>query len=350
MARIAGFSLLFFCLLFVLKACKPERTVTKALYYGKTVVDLDQAEQAIMTQLQVKKLSVKFFDVTWDARMERPIPAAQVKFAKQSTKFLADAGIEIVPTVFIANEILDQIVPEAVPELGERIDFLLRDLLDTYRITNINEVQIDCDWTEKTRDKYFDLLRYLKTLPFYLRRELSAAIRLNQCKSQSEFGVPPVNKGQLLCYNVGNSKGGSAANPILDVEELKDYSDNLGAYPLPLDIGLPLTGGRQLFRNNNYNGLIQHLTDSLLMQRSISNIHNNEYEILVDTSLYGYELKKGDRLKSVTIETGELLKAIKLVSPQWRAPNFSIFLYQLDSVTLVKYKVEELESFYRSFQ
>ncbi len=341
---------IFFCLLVGIAGCKPERNTTRAFYYWKSTVDLGKSEQAALSDLQIKKLYIKFFDVSWDASLERPSPAARVKFTDSSRRFLKDAGIEIIPTVFITNETLDKIVPETVSKLGERIDFLLRDLLDTYRITDIKEVQFDCDWTERTRDKYFDLLRYLKTLPFYLKREMSATIRLYQSKYQTKTGIPPVNRGLLMCYNMGNLKSAGSKNSILDPEELEKYTDNLSSYPLALDIGLPLFGWKVLFRDNVYAGLIQNLPDSMLNASTAVTLPNHQYEVLKDTVLYGYVLKKGDKLRTESSEIKDILKSVSIVSSQLRAPDFSISLFHLDSATLLKFKKDELENIYNSFR
>jgi hypothetical protein len=340
---------IFFCCLFFIAGCAPDRTVSRAFYYWKSTVDLAKPEMDALNSLQVKKLYVKFFDVTWDAALERPSPAARVRFTDSSKLFLKNAAIEIIPTVFITNETLDRILPETVDKLGQRVDFLLRDLLDTYRITDIKEIQIDCDWTERTRDKYFDLLRYLKTLPFYLKRELSATIRLYQSKYQTKTGIPPVNKGLLMCYNMGNLKSSKTTNSILDPSELERYTDNLSSYPLPLDIGLPLFGWKVLFRDNVYAGLIQNLPDSVLNQPVVSTLNGGQFEIIKDTLLYGYDLKKGDKLRVETSEVKDILQSVSIVSPQLRAPNITISFYHLDSATLSKFKQDELENIYRGF-
>ena len=342
-------NLIFFCLLAILNACQAPRTTEKAFYYWKSLVDLSESEQKTLKNLQVKKLYVKFFDVTWDAALQRPSPAARVKFKDSTSAYLKAEGIEIIPKIFITNETIQQILPETVQKLGERIDFLLRDLLDTYRITGIKEVQIDCDWTEATRDKYFDLLTYLKTLPLYLNRQLSATIRLYQCKYQSKTGIPPVNKGLLMCYNMGNLKSPSTANSILDPEELKKYTDNLNSYPLALDIGLPLFGWKVLFRENVYAGLIQNLPDSILQQPELARLSGNQFEILKDSTVNGYELKKGDQLRIESSKVDDIMKTISIISPLLRAPNFTISLFHLDSSTLSKFKQNEIESIYSGF-
>ena len=44
-----------------------------------------------------------------------------------------------------------------------------------------------------------------------------------------------------MCYNMGNWCKYGSQNSILDIVELKKYANNnISAYPMPIDIGLPL--------------------------------------------------------------------------------------------------------------
>ncbi len=329
-------------------SCKQHRQTTRAFYLWKTTFEGDSIEKKVLTELQVKKLYIKLFDVTWNNEQERPEPAAKILFERTALSWLNQSAIEIIPTVFITNETLEKIKPETIGELGERINSLLRNFLGEYNIRNVTEIQIDCDWTASTKEKYFELLRFLKSLPNFISRQLSVTIRLYQCKYYNKTGVPPANRGLLMCYNMGNLKDPGTNNSILETAELKKYTDNLNAYPLPLDIALPLFEWIVLFRKNTFKGIITKLPDSFLQNTQLFKSRENNYELLTDTVLNGYEVKKGDVLRKEASRYDELLKATAVLSPQLLTPNFTISLYHLDSSTISKFKKDELEAIYNS--
>ena len=351
MFRISVKSAIFFvALLCITSSCRQQRKTERAFYYWKSQFNPNTTEKEMVRELQVKKIYIKLFDVTWNKEQERPEPAAKILFEKKALAWLKESGIEIIPTIFITNETLESIQAETVDKLGERINALLRNFLGEYTIDNVKEIQIDCDWTAATKDKYFGLLNYLKALPLFISRQLSATIRLYQCKYYNKTGVPPVNRGLLMCYNMGNLKNPATSNSILDAAELNKYIDNLNGYPLALDIALPLFEWNVLFRNNSYSGIVTNLPDSFLNNPQLFKSNGNKYKLITDTILNRYEFKKGDILRTEISSYDEIVKITAALSPRLATPNFTISLYHLDSFTLSKFKKNELEAIYNSLQ
>lgn len=348
MTRTALKITIFFAALAVGAGCAPKEIKTHpAFYYWKSTLQANAAEQETLQRHQVKDLYVKFFDVTWNSQMEKPEPAAKIQIDSASKAFLKAGKMNVIPTVFITNETLENIIPEAVNKLGERIYYLLTGLLDENNLLDIKEVQFDCDWTESTRDKYFELLRYMKMLPKLADKTLSVTIRLYQCKYKDKAGVPPANRGLLMCYNMGNLKNPETKNSILDTEELQKYIGNLNDYPLPLDIALPVFEWNVLFRQGQYAGLINQLPDSAL-NGGVCTSNGNYKEMIVDTVLNGYSLQKGDRLRRESSQFTEIMKAAAALKPQLITPEFNLVLYHLDSATIKKYSSDELEKIFNS--
>ena len=342
---------IFFWILAIMNiSCKQERKTTRAFYYWKSDMILDSTQRKLLTDLQVKKLYIKLFDVTWNQEQEKPVPSAKISFDPNSLGWLKQSGTEIIPSISISNETLEKIRLETTNELGERINSLLQNFLGEYGIGNVKEIQVDCDWTTTSKEKYFELLKYLKMLPLFIDRQLSATIRLNQCKNYNSTGIPPVNRGLLICYNMGNLKNPETVNSILEAAELKNYINNVNAYPLPLDIALPLFEWNVLFRKNEFKGVVSNLPDSFLHNSLLFRNNKNNYELIADTILNRYELKKGDILRKETSEYGEILKSTAALSPMLMSPDFTICLYHLDSLSISKFKKTELEAIYNSLQ
>jgi len=332
---------LFICSIFSCKEKKGDRKIERSFYYWKSVLDLTELEKQKLDSLKVKTIYLKFFDVDWDEVAKTPAPVAKLQAARDELQ----EGITIIPVVFITNECIQKIDTSQVKQLAENIYSLILEIKQAIGIDSIPEIQIDCDWTAATKDKYFLLLNNTKhKTP---NTKLSCTIRLHQIKYATKTGIPPVDRGLLMCYNMGNLKDPATKNSILETAELKKYIGNLSSYPLPLDIALPLFTWKVLYRNNMYTGLIQNLPEAAF-SNSFSEKMDNRYRILKDTLLQGYDLRKGDMIRDEQSDIKEVLAAAKAISKQLKNTQLRVSLYHLDSVILSKYTTHELESIYNS--
>ena len=335
----------------ILAGCQdhhPARTIDRGFYYWKSIADLRPSELSAIQTFNTRKLYIKFFDVVWSAPAKTPIPVAKVRFTDSTRAFISQQKLSIIPTVFITNETLTYSDTSEIARLADNITALLEGTIGEYQLTNIPEIQIDCDWTASTRDKYFALLKRIQTHELLKNKIFSATIRLYQCKYSLKTGIPPVQRGLLMCYNMGNLKNPKAGNSILDPKELEKYLVGLDNYPLPLDIGLPLFSWKVLYRNGTYSGLLQELPDTALQKPLLTNRYGNTYEMLTDTILHHYELKKGDLIRQEDSNFGDIMQAAGLLNPRLTNSQFSVVLYHLDSITLHKYSNHELEKIFSS--
>jgi len=342
-ARIGMITFLLAFLLFSCNEKKEERKIERSFYYWKSVFKLTDFERQRLDSLDIKTIYIKFFDVDWDGRNSVPVPKAKL----QATREKLQGTVNIIPTVFITNECIQKIDSSQLQPLAENINKLINDISASNNFSPATEIQIDCDWTVATKEKYFTLLKNLKQQT--TNRKISATIRLHQIKFITKTGVPPVDRGLLMCYNMGNLKNPATKNSIIETDELKKYIGNLSTYPLPLDLGLPLFSWMVLYRNGIYTGLIENLpgnifTDAVALQKG------NRFEILKDTLLAGYDLKKGDVLRDEQSEYAEILSAAGEVSKQLKNTTLRVSLYHMDSVILKKYTLHELETIYNSMR
>lgn len=335
----AFFKLLLLCFLFSCMEKREPRQIETSFYYWKSTLNLTNFEKQKLDSLKVKTIYLKFFDVDWDESGKNPLPVAKL----QATSAGQLKGFSVIPTVFITNECIQKIDSSQVKQLAENIYSLILEIKHANGFDSIPEIQIDCDWTAATKDKYFMLLNNLK--PPTTNYKLSATIRLHQIKFLSKTGIPPVDRGLLMCYNMGNLKDPATKNSILETEELKKYIGKLSAYPLPLDVAFPLFDWRVLYRNNVYTGLIQGLPDAAFSYSFCSKT-GNRYQVLKDTLLQGYDLKKGDMIRDEQSDIKEVLAAGGEIARHIKNTPLRVSLYHLDSVILSKYSTHELESIY----
>jgi hypothetical protein len=318
--------------------------INNSFYYWKSVYNPGDYEKNILNKLHVNTLYIKFFDVTWDDEIKKAIAAPQIQFTDSSYRHFT-----IIPVIFITNETLKNTDSAGIQELTKKICKLLRNILDQNLFNTPDEVQFDCDWTITTKEKYFQLLKQSRTelnrTGFSLAK-ISATIRLYQCKYLFKTGVPPVDKGMLMCYNMGNLKNPGTKNSILEVGELKKYISSLNAYSLHLDVAFPLFNWKVLFRGNIYSSLIKGLPDSLLQHTTSIIVDKNRYTFLKDTIIENYSFKKSDMLREEQSNYDEIIKAGKLVGTQLKAQKLNVILYHLDSLTLSKYSANEMENMF----
>lgn len=338
--------LLFIIPVVILFSCKSHtkekpRLVERSFYYWKSVFQLNREEKELLTGLKIQHLYIKYFDVDWDAVRSQAIPIAQIT-APASTFFITKQ-LEIVPTIFITNETIFKINIEQIEPLANKIVELVNQINSNFGITSLKEWQIDCDWTSTTKDKYFTLLKLLQQKKSSVI--FSVTIRLHQIKYLNKTGVPPVKKGMLMCYNMGNLSNINTGNSILDVGELRKYIGGLKSYPLNLDVALPLFEWKILFRKNTFKGILENLPDSLLTKNLFTK-KGNRYTAIADIILQGYEIKKNDVLREEISSYEDVIKAAALINEKLQGDSINVSIFHLDNLTLRKRKLHELENIY----
>ena len=356
---------LIFAFYFLLSSCSnsekhtthPARTITPAFYFWKSTWQPTAYEKQKLDSLKVNNVYLKYFDVDWNAATHQPMPVAMIRFKEKP-------AYTITPVVFITNECLQQMDTSQINNLADKIITSIASINTNNSIDNIEEIQIDCDWSANTKNKYFALLNNIKesfdlltpvkdrikstrAVPSLI--QLSCTIRLHQVKFKDQAGIPPVDKGLLMCYNMGNLKSPDAENSIIDLSEFKKYTRALSNYPLDLDVALPIFDWKVWFRDGRYHGITEEFPDSLLMSPVFTK-KNNRYQINQDTILAGYDFKKGDLLRYETSQLQAINDIASDVSDHLKNTRCKVALYHLDAVLLKKYSAHELENIYNSLR
>ncbi len=344
------------CLLILLSSCRqqPQRTIERGFYYWKSKLQLGNTELKTLQQLQAKQLYVKFFDVALASDGAGAAPVARLTADSLTTAQLKNNSVEIVPVVFITNETLLEIDSVGIRLLAQNIVTLLSNISKQLQQERYSELQIDCDWTQQTKDHYFFLLKEVKKQMqqsiLFKNSLLSATIRLHQIKYSSKTGIPPVDKGLLMCYNMGNLKNPATDNSIIEVDELKKYLGGLNSYPLQLDVALPLFEWSVLFRKNQFKGIVQTVNPSTL-SNGICSKQNSRYHFLVDTIISNIQFYKGDVLRHEESTAAVLQQTAAYVTKELSPINQQtrILFYHLDPLLLSKHPTHELEALYSRF-
>ena len=320
MVRIA----LFFTLLLV--GCTNNSKHEISFYYWKQDFNLNQSQKAILEFNQVKKLYVKFFDVTWDSRENKAKPISKIDFKIPVGKF------NIIPCIFIENHVFKQ---DQSPEIASKVYELIRKIAKTNKFT-IQEIQIDCDWTDATQKAYFSFLTQLKQIS-QNKQIITSTLRLHQFKYPKKTGVPPVEKAVLMCYNMGKIDNQKTANSIISEAELKKYIFESDPYPLPLDLALPSYHWGLIYRLGKLTLIVNDIDRNSLKSFAFSKLGENKFR--ADSNFY-YDntyFCKNDILRIEESGPSTLLKCAEILGKSNHQFNDIIF-YHISSNSISNYE------------
>lgn len=354
--------LLLFIVCFTLFSCEKERVVNRGMYYWKNNEQLLNVNEAVfIADAQIKTCYVKFFEVAedsvWDAA---PVAKSKLTFNYSAVGLSAEKRIQvdtclekvlIIPTVYIQNNVVLHLNKTALDTLAGNIIYLINKYWSGNHFAQyysyFNSIQIDCDWTPKSRDNYFYLLKEIKKRAS--SKSLSCTLRLYPYAYQDTMGVPPVDRVMLMCYNLLPPLQDEDKNSILDLEELNAYLNLVDEYPLPMDIALPIYSYQFLYQNNQLAGLLN--TSLSELQPYVHEIKPQWYEVNRDVIVGDKFLRGGDKIKIEAIDKKLLDDAIQLITDGVNLQDsITVSLFHLDKNTISAYDQESINRFYNTFK
>ncbi len=316
----------------------------RAFYFWKSNSSLSANELQRCDSLAVKKIYIKFFEVNFNKNRGN-FPEAKTEWWGRYDE--TNKGKEVVPTVYLRNIVFLQSSKEDLDVLVDNVNFLISKIQNEKFAEGIlvNEFQMDCDWTLKSRDNYFYFLKKLKVIS---GKKISCTLRLYPFKYRDKMGIPPVDKVMLMCYNLLNPIENPNKNTILDLQELKEYLKSNEKYPLHLDVVLPVYAWAQVYHNELFSEVIYSNF------KNLKSILKEEkpfwYNVTKDTSINSTYLRVGDKIKYEAMNVKKLSEAIGLLKKYIDFDEMAtVALFHLDENQLNNYSNEELTSIYTDF-
>jgi hypothetical protein len=280
------FSLLIAILM--LTGCQQQSPMPQqnSVYYWRTEWHLDSVERNFLKQYDIQKVYCRYFDVVM--RNDEPMPNATISFAEP-----VDPSLNIVPTVYITEDCMHSEHKGLAKKIVERI----MQMNETNDVKHVKEIQIDCDYTGRSLNTYYQFLEDVRTTASQHDMRLSTTIRLHQLSME----VPPADYGVLMLYNTGNPQKYAERNPILDIRDVMPYISKLDDYALPLAAAYPV----------------------FLWQRTIYGVHVDHW-----------------------VEADEILKVKDVVEEKRPELRRTILTYHLDKENIKRYTPETYETIY----
>ena len=273
-------------LLLMVTSCQQRERLAEenAVYYWRTDFRLDSTERAFLSLYNINKVYCRYFDVVMNEE-QGPIPNATITFSDS-----LPTGVEIIPTIYITEDCMHQ-EPKG---LAEKLVKRIQQMNETNDIKGVQEIQIDCDYTSKSRKVYYQFLKEVKAT---WKQRLSTTIRLHQLSMEE----PPVDNGALMLYNTGDPRKWTERNPILDARDVYPYVKRLDDYPLPLAAAYPVFSWLRVIQGVN----IEH-----------------------------------------TVEADEIIKVKQMVEKERKDLSHAIITYHLDKENINRYKPETYEEIF----
>jgi hypothetical protein len=326
----------YFLLVLLFAGCKSENTpkdLDRAVYFWKTNFELSQKEKAFLEENKIEKIYLRFFDV--DVLHNEAIPKGIVSIKSKVNQ-------EIVPTVFITNRVFERLKFDQIEDLSEKVLGQINKISRNHR-----EIQLDCDWTLSTKNKYFFFLEKLKEkVPKNMR--FSATIRLHQIKFYEKTGIPPVDEGVLMLYNTGDWRKLKEENSIFDPQTSMNYLDNLSDYPLHLNFAFPFFQQVLAYRNGIFYTFIKNCTLSEIEANSAFEKTKTENQFLCkkDVQFKNISFRENDILKFENSEFEKVNKTKNRILQKTKALKTTIILYHLDEKSLSNYNQRQIQEFF----
>ena len=282
---------------------KPMPTTMRSVYYWSTTLNMDSVKTAFMRNYDISRMYIRYFDVVAD-QSGRAVPNATLKFATDVPQ-----GIDIVPTVFVMPECLRQDRSRLASLIVKRVV----QMNETNDVYNVKEIQIDCDWTQSTRQLYAEFMQAMMRECHSRHLKLSSTIRLHQLAQTP----PPSDRGVLMMYNTGDATDIRCHKPILDMHDAAPYLPRLNDYKLKLSTAYPIFTWRILFRGGRFVGFI----------------HNDgEYPILPSDSIALRQPSAAD-----------IIEAVNVIGSRRPDANNEIILFDLNNHNINRLKHKDYE-------
>jgi hypothetical protein len=326
---------------------EPDPVVIPSVFRWRNTSWLEGSEERSLQLTGVQRVYMKLLDIDWNsAHGAHPVSSVHVPYQWRTgygSEGYWTRRVELVPSIYITNNTFLKISDTEVDELA-------RNLLRKLRMECppvIHGVMLDCDWSAKTKAKFFQLARILNDS---LDVPLTATIRLHQYAQPSKTGVPPVDRGMLMPYNVGRITAPGGVNSIFDKATAEPYFKNREPYPLPLDIGLPAFSWGVQFRKGAFLGILQESQVNDAMNAGLLRGETQgTLQVVNENNDAMPELHLGDEIRVESITPAVITQVIEMARTAVNSDTVSVVYYEAGATTFQRMTVDEVRSGWQGF-
>ncbi len=318
--------------LLLLAACtqRPDAVVVPSAFHWKNDRYLSEAERQAVAADSIQRVYHKLLDIDWNP-INGAHPVSVVPVPYQWRNYAGKRGnwtdsVQLVPAIYITNSTFLKIDDAEADRLAAN---LLRKLRMECPAT-IHGVMLDCDWTAKTKDRFF---RVVQRMNDSLAVPVIATIRLHQYAYPAKTGVPPADRGMLMPYNIGQVDKPGPVNSIFDRDAAAPYFRS-GTYPLPLDIALPAFSWGAQFRKDRFVGLLpEDLLDDALRRGLLRGDTLGLMQVVHEDNAHRPELHLGDVVRVERMTPERIAQAADLARTAANTDTVAVVFFELGAPT-----------------
>ncbi|MGE5671540.1 MAG: hypothetical protein ACM31E_08860, partial [Fibrobacterota bacterium] len=156
----------------------------------------------------------------------------------------------------------------------------------------------------------------------------------HQIKYAASTGIPPVDRGMLMVYNMGHPKYTTVTNYIFDYDLVKSYTQTLATYPLPLDRAFPLFSWAVLYKQGKYKRLIRNIDDTAIKANThFKKTGKHRYRAVEACSIGDASLERGDELRIDNVDDKELVRACNLLNKRLYCSGSTMSIFSFANIT-----------------
>jgi len=321
----------------------------RAFYFWQTEWSPSPALLDSLAENKIDKLYMRFFDVEWTAASQSSRPVAPLRFQSAPPN-----NVEIIPVVYLVNEVFMKMRYEDVPALADHVWQQVAGMAKENGIA-FRELQIDCDWTDSSQRNYFHFINVLNEPLKKLKNEkktLSATIRLHQVKFVERTGVPPVDRGMLMFYNFGRIQAETDGNSIFNERDASRYASYIADYPLKLDVVLPMFSWSIHARGGEVMGLLDNVGSADATNFDGFRLDfQNRYTATRPFFFRSHYFLEGDvlRVEETTPATTVRAAALAKRGAGWRKRYETVALFDLNEQRVKSYTASSMRSIFAQF-
>jgi hypothetical protein len=324
MKQYGWFFLLFLC---TTAACR-RSSKPLSFYYWKTQFSLNDFEKSVLNDHAVTTLYIRYFDVDFKPEETAPAPISPIKLNSTLRPFA------VVPVIFIKNRTFERLDSTAVALMAKNVFRLVSQINQSQQITT-REIQFDCDWTDRTRNSFFYFIQQYRAIS---QQTISATIRLHQVKYKERTGIPPVDYGVLMYYNMANIDGGTQ-NSIYEKSIAGRYNAFIRNYPLALDVALPVFSWAYTIREGKVVELLNKMNlGHFKNDTNFTQVNNSRFLTKHACFKAGYYFRQNDVVKLEHVPAEDLVSITEQINRYSNHRIGKVVLYDLDSSNLIQYE------------
>ena len=315
--------ILIFCVL-IISSCHSETSFEFSTYWWKSNTKLNTQQKEFLNDNNIDKIYLRIFDLKFDEKN------SSILIPKVYSGF---NDINTIPVVYIENKILSNFNIDTIYNL---IQQNIKSALEKKIINSANNLQIDCDWTLTTKEPYFQLLNALSKGI----KGLSATIRLHQIKYAQTTGIPPVEKGVVMIYNLESPADVNMKNSIFSYDKAMHYLDGyLDKYPLKISIALPAFSWGVHYHHGKIKSLMSDFNPNEIDNMNMSKNKDGYYKSKKAHFYNTHRISNRDEIRYEYPKIEELNKMMTFLLHNIKQDSTEIIFFSLNSNFLTNNKI-----------